>query len=253
MKRIVLILSIVTLAFTSCSKSEDDSVQSVDSNNILLKKSISANGSSSSTLEYVYSDNKLLRININSGSYITHTYTGDLITRGAQYNNNVLSVETIYEYDSNNKMISAKSLSYDNLIASKIVYNYNLDGTIQYEVYRGNFSSQNTLSGTGKMWLNSDSEIFKKEEYQNGVLTYRKENTFDTGNSVFKNVTGFDKLFLSDSGKKRNLISSQTHDSNNVLVTGYSDVVTYNQNNYPTSAIRTLRTGSTSTIQYFYE
>ena len=120
-------------------------------------------------------------------------------------------------------------------------------------MYKGDFSSQNTLSRTGKMWLNSDGEIFKTEVYQNSVLTHRKENTFDTGNSVIKNVTGFDKLFLSDSGKKFNLISSQTYDSNNVLTNGYSDVVTYDQNNYPTVSERTLSTGSISTTKYFYQ
>ena len=43
MRKIILLLSVITLAFTSCSKNEDEPVAVVDPNGILLKRAVETN------------------------------------------------------------------------------------------------------------------------------------------------------------------------------------------------------------------
>jgi hypothetical protein len=247
MKKTILLL--ITLACISCSKSDSESN---DSSSILLKKTVHSTGNF--TTEYIYDGNKLLRINTSAGVYVFHTYSGNLIMKAGQYYNNDQRItETIYTYNIDNKIISTKTTDYQSATGVfTTLYSYNADGTISYEEYSGDATNQNTLIRTGKIWRNNEGEISKIETYQNGVLVFRKENTYDDKNASFKNIIGFDKLLLSDSGNKRNIVTSKTYDANGVLTTGYSNQITYNSNDYPSGMTTTLNTGSTSTVQYYY-
>jgi hypothetical protein len=246
MKKTILFL--ITLACISCSKSDSESN---DSSSILLKKTVNSTGNF--TTEYIYDGNKLLRINTSAGVYVLHTYSGNLIMKAGQYYNNDQRItETIYTYNADNNISSAKTIDNQGSIGNTTLYNYNADGTISYEEYSGDATNQNTLIRTGKIWRNNEGEISKIETYQNGVLVFRKENTYDDKNASLKNIIGFDKLLLSDSGNKRNIVTSKTYDANGALTSGYSNQITYNSNNYPSSMTTTLNTGSTSTVQYYY-
>ncbi len=250
MKKIIL-LFIVVFAMFSCSKNDENAISGIDPNKILLKKAISKDN----TTSYVYDGYKLIRI--NSGEvYLTNNYTGNFITSGGEYytKSNDKKAEIFYEYNSNNRLISSKSLLYELLIASKTLFNYNADGTVSYQNYDGDFTNQNTPSGSGKIWLDKNGQTIKSEQYDNdGKLVFRSEYAYDDKNYVFKNVIGFDKLFT-PVGKINNLITTKTYDGNEIIKSTISYKILYNEYNFPKSNQTIFDDGfSRAEVQYYYE
>jgi hypothetical protein len=110
MKRIVLLLSVVALAFTSCSKSEEGPVaQSLDPNTILVRKikDVNLNGpyvNDASEVTFTYNGNKLEKADLTQlyGYIEKYTYTGDLITKQEDVMpNNTISVYKTFSYVNN--------------------------------------------------------------------------------------------------------------------------------------------------------
>jgi hypothetical protein len=249
MKKIILLFSVV-LALFSCSKSDENTTTGVDPNKILLKKAVNEDF----TLTYLYEGNKLIRID-SKEVYITNNYTGNLITSGGQYytkSNNKI-VETFYEYDSSNRLISDKSILHQQSIVITTIYKYNTDGTVSYESYGGGFTNQNTPSGMGKFWLDNKGQTLKQEQYdEKGKLIQSSEYTYDDKNGVFKNVLGYEKLNFS-LGNRNNEISGKTYDANGVITYSRSQKITYNEYNFPSTVETTFNNGAVSNVQYFYE
>jgi hypothetical protein len=139
MKKIVLLLSVVSLVIASCSSDADslpvivplaDSV--VDTNGILVKKQeYTDTGFPTEIYNYTYSGNKLVKITDQDGGYSNVTYTGDLITKIEHYDNgNGLIANEIFTYTASNKMLTNTYKDFDANIGTKYVYTYNSDGTV---------------------------------------------------------------------------------------------------------------------------
>lgn len=263
MKKIVLLLSVVTLAFTSCSKSEDESVSVVNPpvNNVpatlLLKKIVCDDGEITS---YEYDGNKLKKItyenpNVSPNNYQIYTYTGDLITNIKMYNlsTNSLMYEYGLAYSINNNLISATCV-YGN--SGSRSYTYNTDGTVSYT---------NTSIGLIKF---SNEDIIEDNGYLSGTptYTYNYTYTYDNKNSIAKNVIGIDKIRIFASGKDYSFSSSMLFNygssivgSHNMIsrkVTGSSSSLdtytyTYNIDGYPLTSER-VRSGITGVKNYTF-
>lgn len=249
MKKIIALIFVFAQVLVSCSNSDD----SASTGTAYLIKRAVANGI---TFEYSYANgtNKLTGFTA-SGQLQTYEYTGNLITKSSRYiyDPSVVDFETTYEYDENQKLIAETLFDYRSMSTSRKVFTYNSDDTVSYQGYSGNSGNLTANNLTGIIYLNSEGESYRVEEFSSGNLLFKKEFTFDDKNSVFKNVAGFDKLItMYDTGKKNNILTSRTYDVGGALVMGYTNSFTYNSGNFPNELTTTQNTGSSTTTNYFY-
>ncbi|TGD56905.1 hypothetical protein [Flavobacterium humi] len=251
MRKLMYVFSFFAVFFSSCSND--------DSSNpgfLLVKKATSENGSST----YRYDGNKLVQVTINASDYVVNTYNGNLITKTARYYaDGTLLTETLYEYNANQKLISQKLLFHQNLgldptsQAFRRVFTYNPDNTLTYEEYSGTFQNQTTLTHTGKMWLDSEGQTLKTEDYRNGYLFSTEEFTYDTEKTIFENAAGMQKVPNSNSGfAKHNILTYKYYNSMGNLVNGFSNQMTFNAEGYPTEINMISLSGARNSVQFTY-
>lgn len=163
MKNLFLLLSLVSIVFTSCSNDDsDDSSAELTTNGYLFKKGIYAdNNGNISIQECFYDGNKITRIELSSGSRYEFTYTGDLITQNDTYINNVLNMTENYFYNNEEKMIRRKLYIHASNVCRRGEYTYNLDGTVSTALYSGDFTTQNDLISQRKVFF-SQMVMLKK-------------------------------------------------------------------------------------------
>lgn len=240
MKKIISILCILTIILSSCSG--DDSAS--QSNVVLLTKMIQTfeSGNPIETT-YQYNGNRLTKIFYGNLAYAEVTYSGNLITKIQQFQNNELIQEIRYEYE-NNKLVNFKRFEYDDNYGTNIDYTYNADGTVAFEKFSGSLSSPLAPSVTGVFVLNSSGEVISAQYFNGYLQTY----TYDTKNSPFKNVLGMDKLAFDDdsaNGFIHNLILEED------LYYSTTTTYTYNSGNYPLTSSEDDGDEVINT-QYFY-
>lgn len=253
MKKLIFALNLLAFFCLSCSSDESQ-------NNplFLVKKIVSTTpGSQPLTFSYSYQGNKLVKINPSQNLNVVNTYTGNLITHVKQYyTGGPLLTEGFNEYDSQGRIAVDKIFIYTNgeNYGSKRVYTYNPDNTVTYQSFLGTSASQTTPGTTGKIWLNSNGEELKTEEYANGVLIRRVVNTYDDKNSAFKNAVGFNKFYGGENTTTHNILTSATYDENGHQIMGYTNVYTYNESGYPiTRETLMFNSNSPDSSQFFYE
>lgn len=250
---------LIVIAFvTSCSKNDDN--PSVNSNLILLKKSILYQSPGNIfTMNYIYNGNKIVSKTTSNYSNTntqknTFFYTDNLITKiesGDSYL--ALAVVEFFTYDNAQRLNQKITLQYDgSQIGFKEEYQYNTDGNIIYSKYKGDLNSQTQFLETGKFFLGNNNELIKIEQYLNdGIQTFTF--LYDTKNSIFKNVLNLNKI--SFGVNNFNTISLTKVFNNNVLRVD-SNQYTYNSSYFPiTNTISTTFNNLTFTSneQYFYE
>ena len=252
MKKIILFLSVITL-IASCS-SDADPLPAIDvnANSVLVKKIIETEPSGNViTTEYTYDGNKLVKTTDNDGFYEKFFYTGDVITKIEFYNNtNQLEEQEFFEYNSSQQLISFQNLILSFNQGKKEVYSYS-GSNVNVSYYDGNVASQTNLIGTGVInFTNGVVSSLTKNIGTTEIFTY----TYDTKNSVAKNVLGSNKVSIvldSDGlywlGYSFNILT-ETHTSGGT--TTYSYV--YNNQNYPVSSTAVENNIGTSTFQFMY-
>jgi hypothetical protein len=260
MKKIVLLLSVVSLVIASCSSDADslpvivplaDSV--VDTNGILVKKQeYTDTGFPTEIYNYTYSGNKLVKITDQDGGYSNVTYTGDLITKIEHYDNgNGLIANEIFTYTASNKMLTNTYKDFDANIGTKYTYTYNSDGTVSYDYYFGDSTTQTTSNGSYKMFF-LNNEVIKMEHYsQTGVLTKTDTFTYDGKNNPFKNITGWAELGYNQ-GETGSAFQNLVNNNNPNEM--YTNFYTYDSNNFPLTEIAKDNSDSSviSTAKYTY-
>jgi len=232
MKKITCLLAVATLLFTSCSSSDDTDN---NSNVVLPTKFVQTYPSGQiygGTVEY--DGNKLKKITDieDNKEYSLYFYTGDLITKIESYYDGNLDYLTTYEYNTNKQLV--KEIETD--IAAKKVdmlttYVYNANQTVSEK--RIEYSSSNTEYITNKTYTLVNGEI-SKIVTDDAIETY----IYDSKNSPFKNVLGFDKIYelIESYGSKSILIENKreyTYQST-TSNSGRKLKYTYNQAGYPT-------------------
>jgi hypothetical protein len=242
----------ISIVFTSCS-SNDKNIASND-NGILLKKIISTSGSSTNSIQYTYIGNKLDKIYFNNNLFIQHTYSGNLIVNVKQYSSqNDLVIESFYTYDSNDRVIKEKNIYYLSSFEETKVYTYNSDNTVAFVVLDQSLSP---TGSTGTVFLNSNSEVYKIEYFNQGNFQNRYEIVNDDKNNPLKNIVGFDKLPPTYSQNHNNLLTKNTNNFG-VVTTKSEYVYSYKSNNYVNTFDQSFYNNnllqSVTHSQYIYE
>lgn len=262
MKKNVLLLSFVVLAFVSCSKNDDEqpvNEPQLTTNGTILKRAVSTNGTNTITEDYFYNyGNQLQKTVSSNGTKIEYSYTGNLITQTLYFENNVLKEEAEFQYNSGEKMTQRKVFNYSTNNGYRVEYTYNIDGTVTVLGFSGTFTTQNTQIVNRKVFLLANGDVEKIEKYVviNGnnqtITTYY---TYDTKNTPSNAIIGYSKIKLWDSGT-----SGNSHNNTSILYTStesttsypsYTDnmVFTYNSFDFPMTS---SYVGNSYSVQYFY-
>lgn len=253
MKKLLLLLSGIALLLASCS-SDDGAAANSDA--ILVKKAVSVetDGTQGMTLNYSYNGNKISTVQTSDGQIAKYFYSQNLIVKGEKYfsgNSNAV-IEVVYQYDTNERLVSEEYKDFSNSILETRMYTYEEDGSVSFLAYSGEIGSITELKSTGKYFFNEDNEVIKIESTNlntNNVVT--RSLTYDTRNNIFKNVPGWNKLFPTLTGKKHNILTSTTIGSDQVVLDAYSNQCEYNNAGYPISISTTIGSHTTK-VNYFY-
>ncbi|MEO8235601.1 MAG: hypothetical protein ABI549_09330 [Flavobacterium sp.] len=275
MKKIILLLSVLILALTSCSKNEDEPVVPIDQSvNILLKRTVTTRGSVVTTDVYSYNERKIDKIVSNDGiinSETRFTYTGDLITKIEVYSNTVLKSKKEYSYQ-NDKMTQIITYDYNGTQTTKKRMNYVHDVVnvnqerAHYEIHSINMSnSQETLYTDGDIYF-SGREITSQLNTDYPVVSGRLIDSWSEYSHDFKknptiNIIGYNKLLDNVDGTSTANIANKklTADAyvNGVWgteITNYKRTYKYNDLLFPYERkIFTKNVTLDNTTQYFYE
>ena len=228
MKKIILCLGLAALSLTSCSSSDDSSND--DPNGVLVKKIVytSITDDYTETVQYTYNGNKILRGTYNDGSVDVFTYQGDLITKIETVEDGDVTYTETFSYDSNGRL--TRYISAETGYSEQETFVYNSDGTVTSTLGNGSFTSVRTFHF-------QNDELTKIVEAGAGGRVY--DYTYDSKNSPFRNVTGYNKIAHVSHGDheffgaKQN-ISTIHEATGNINYT--TNTMTYNSNNYPTAA-----------------
>jgi hypothetical protein len=256
----------------SCKKTGtvENVENTVQQQTYILPKTIvqtDANGTNIGTATFSYIGNKMVEY-VGLTSKVAYTYTGNLVTKITTTNSApflFMSTED-YSYNTDSTLNSLVTYTEENssgqLVKSKSIvrYTYNANGTVSQRNYSidintgaetpGSFSILNTFT---------NGNISKKNN-----VHYTDSNTseqtleYDTKNSPYENVLGYNRLFKERSNTNNLLkqtIVYTTYFNGQAIIT--SDVFTrayvYNNDNFPTEIKYFSTTGVlTGTIQFTY-
>ncbi|KAF2331741.1 hypothetical protein [Flavobacterium ginsenosidimutans] len=254
MKKFLCLLGAIAFVFTSCSKDDNDSSDSTSS--ILVKKTtITESDGSTYSEEIKYNGNKIVSITDEYGYLTKYSYTGDLITKMEEIDENgELDILTDYSY-TNGKLTTSTTKETGAPNYNKIEFVHNSDGTVSYEKIRINSSTavQEGSKTIGKLTFKNANLV--KNEYSDGmehVLTYE----YDANNAPRKNITGLNLLLdIEEPSSTVNNVIKIIHTAGsgtNVNIYVATFTYKYNADNYPTEESVTFGGGSTEITQYFY-
>jgi len=258
MKKLLYLFTASLLVFTSCSKDDNDSSDSTSS--ILPKKVTTVYSDGDSDIEnMVYNGNKIVSVTEKDGSLAKYTYTGDLITRIDELDEDgKLNYTTEYAYVSGKLNSSiGKGADADEIYYYKTKYVHNGDGTVSYDNFRGVISTgvEEEYGVTGKYTF-KDGNLLKLEvSYYSNDYSYIYE--YDTKNNPRKNVLGFSVLLEDENSSVNNVVKETSTSGSGVNIRTNTTTYTYKYdvNNYPTEVVKNYQSGTsiaTETTQFVY-
>lgn len=262
MKKTLFLLSTSLLVLFSCS-SDDNSSDTSLSQNLLLKKTVENDALfGNSTTNYTYDGNKIVEINRYEQESDVYTYTGNLITKiekfqihysGTPDMETELLTTDSFGYNSNNQLIEFKTTYPDSEKERITAYVYNNDNTVSFkqnEYYPG---EETKLLKTGIITI-ENGEISKLQVIKT-FDSFTDNYTYDTKNSFFKNVLGYDKLIFThiigiqgSSNSGETVLAGISHNFVNNGELQY----TYNSDNYPITAKQSFFGSVLHSYQFFY-
>jgi len=240
------ILALFVLVLSSCSSdSANDTVNNDDT--ILLKKLVVVyEDGTQESATYTYNGTKLATTTYSNGRREITTYTGDLITKVETYDNNILTGEDLFVYDTNNMIITHTTRYLDENNGYRNTFAYNNNGTITTQEFYGDAATQTRLSNTGVLTV-VDDNVMRHVFSFNGMSESVAYFTYDTKNNPNRNVTGFKQYSIATIYGGVNNITSR-NDGSAVFTTAY----TYNSDNYPISGVNTGDVIQPVTYYYTY-
>jgi hypothetical protein len=161
-----------------------------------------------------------------------YTYTGNLIMKLESFNNaGVVQSSTVYLYNDKNKMISLENTQNNNNIY-KIVFDYNVDGTVLGTHYSG-ISGALEPRGNSSVYTVLNGNLIKEESFVvnvgNPIQKSTIEYSFDTKKNPFANVLGFSNYTLWWANQN-NEISSISNNNTSSTIYSSRNEITYNLN-----------------------
>jgi len=203
MKKLVSILSLLTVVLSSCSGSDDSGEQAELLN--FPRKTIDFYQDSGNTIgsregTFNYNGDKLNEIFYNASQRKVFTYTGDFITKVEFYEAGVIRFVENFSYD------NGKLNTYDkfDLLTNRnenIAYTHQADGTVTYQkiIYSNSISNPSeTLTGTlffdnGNLVEDDFSYVFNNSS-SNEINNIDRFYEYDTKINPYKNIKGFSLL-----------------------------------------------------------
>lgn len=210
MKKAVYLLSLLFIAFTSCSNDDDDAqtLTPMNPDTLLLQKSVVANNSINNgapvTTLWYYSGAKLTSTADSNGMRRVYSYTNNLITEMVETLDSQ-TVTTIYAYDAQQRLTSATATNQTE------TFSYNTDGTVTHVLTNAN----NAVRWTATIYFTGSDITRIVRNYPDGFTT-TYEYAYDNKYSPTKNIVGFDQLKLLQSNINaagKNIISREYADS----------------------------------------
>lgn len=244
---------VLGLCISSCSNSSSDGTSS---SGLLISKIVSTSGGgTTNTSTFTYLGNKI-KDYTQSGYKTSYTYNGDAIaTMTTTQGSDVLYTNT-FTYDTNNRVASETVNYFLENASERKVYTYT-PTDILVDVYSGDLNNATTLSRKGRILFDTHGEVTATENYDlSNTLTSKTVFTNDGKNSPFRNITGFSKqpYFF---GKQCNVLTIESYDATNQLISNSNFQYNYNADNFPSSATQNFFSNGTlssvTTIQYFYQ
>jgi hypothetical protein len=249
MKKIALIL--IVFFIVSCSNNNNEPMP------VLLKHIRVSGFVGVFNYDFEYYGNRLHKITCSDGTRQEYFYSDDVIAEIKDFNAvNVLTQNYVFQYNSDNKLGSYTTTSYESNVVSvyKQTFNYLSNGTILV-----NSSTGNVLDSNSKLIYFNGSEISKSEYLDTtGTVQGIEEYTSDNKNNPMKNVLGFDKIafvsnFQFSNGLKHNTLSTVSHSlidpSNDITFTFLAD---YNELGYPKAIYPDIVTSNYDVNYYQY-
>jgi hypothetical protein len=265
MKKLKLLLFAALTTLVSCDPSDGKSDSTNNKNNTitnsgLISKIVQIDAKSGEVITTIFNfnGNQLSSVNYYSpnvgdiGKKMIY-YTDSRITKIESYDSQLNGTRT-YNY-TDGKLSSSTDDSATGYLDKKI-YTYNADGTIDYTITTTTNATNETLVDiSGKL-------TFDKNNLTNMTAgTTIRSYEYDSKNSAFKNIGGFNLLLdndiLLDRGSglsmDNNVIKSEliikSYPMPDLKTTSYN----YNTKDYPTEGKTYDKSGKLlSTIQYFY-
>ncbi|MEC5395341.1 hypothetical protein [Bergeyella sp. RCAD1439] len=242
-----LLFPVLAVALTACDRN-NDIVSPTENIPILPVKIAYSQGNLNDTAIMTYDGNKLKEIRREEGSTVlTFEYTGNLISKITEKGEDKLTV-TSFEY-TNGKLAKVSSKGNENdgeyLTEYNTLYNYNGDGTItanQTETTSSN-GYTNTKNITFRYTLTNGQTTQCTKTIVSEYNTFYETNTFtyDTQNSIFKNVAGFNEISFALLEELGDSFSSTANNFASIVSTSSSGSTyeskyeyTYNASGYPT-------------------
>lgn len=252
MKKILSLLAISLIAFTSCHGDDDLRPYDPDAFNpatdvVLLTKTIEHYSDNTSlTTVYAYDGNRLLTTTDSDGYHVKFSYTGNLITKIEYFTAaNTLDQKDTFSYNAQGQLITFVTVDPGSNLGSKEIYTYNTNGTVSINHYTGDGNIQATADGTGTITISNGEVSQIVTDYSPG-FTY----SYDIWNNPGKNVLGFNKLLFygaeATGSVFHNLLAETTDGVPSALFT-----YDYNEGHYPVSDTQDFD-GDITTTEYFY-
>ncbi|MDN3678244.1 hypothetical protein QWY90_13095 [Flavobacterium paronense] len=240
MKKLAL-LSLLFVVLQSCS-SGDSTTTPPDE--ILVKKIVDTDPAGVFTTNYTYNGKKIVEAVLSTTNYIrrgVYTYTGDVITKIEYFDiDNTLTGSNVYNFNTDNRLESTVKLNYSNGTGTREVYTYTPDGNYSTIVYSGDLTTQNTVVSHNSITMSNGSISSRIED--TGTVIKTNTYVYDTKNSPFKNVIGFEQ-------QSHNQIL-WNYSENGGAVSTTEQHYTYNANDFPVSHY--AGTNTSSILRYYY-
>jgi hypothetical protein len=243
MKKLLCLFGAALLVLTSCSKDDDNSSDSTAS--ILLKKMVYVSTGETYTREFIYNGNKIVSETDNDGYKKSYSYTGDVITKVVEIDENG-DIDTTTEYAyTNGKLTSEISLEPGDDYKYKTKYIHNNDGTISFNEFRVSVTTgvEEEYGYVGVYAFKNGNLVKEERSYYGSESASTYE--FDTKNNPLKNVLGY--ILLLDENPSVNNIVKRTSGSE-ITTNAY----TYDANGFPIERKSFINGASDGTSTFTY-
>lgn len=264
MKKNLWLLSASLLFLFSCSSDDSSPTNQIPvSQNLLLSKIVEDDALfGGNTTNLTYNGNKLVEINRYEQESDMYTYSGDLITKIEKFNvylsgtpneDRVLVSTDLFVYNSNNQLVEFKTILESTPLERVTNYVYNTNNTVTFQQHEYYPSELPELVKTGTITM-QNGEIGTLQVVKT-FDSFTANYTYDTKNSMFKNVVGYDKLiFTHIIGTQGSFTSGETvlaGISHNFVNNGELEY-TYNSDDYPITAKQKFFGTVLHTYEFFY-
>ena len=250
MKKLIAMAAVaMTMMMASCSGDDSESTDNPSENGPLLTKMIETFDDGSYTTTYHYNGNKLVSITGESGGGTELTYTSDKLTKMESFSDDgELQIKEIFQYHPDGKLAANISSAYFGfeLPTSKTTYTHNSNGTISYEVYLGDETSQTELTETGTIIMQNGNVVSVNSESDGEE--YIDTFTYDNKNAPLKNIHAYDVIVLTSHLGVNNVLTAHYGEEDRQSSSTY----TYNADGYPITSTDTEDGEFDGDYEYFY-